>query len=205
MSGVSELPVSHKKTLEAEGNEVEVEVEVEVVRKTSFNLNSSLSFYDKITSMDSVLHISQDITSEKETSKQQIGQLDELNWSRVDKKDNNKVSIVKNDEGKTISEDMTLEDEKEKEFETMKKVNQSKGMKKISCMDAIRQAFEKGLNDPRVTLPIDEHKDEILGRINRDRVTIIHGETGCGKSTRVPVMLLEDADRRGIPCRMMVR
>ena len=205
MSGVNELPVSHKKTLEAEGNEVEVEVDVEVVRKTSFNLNSSLSFYDKITSMDSVLHISQDITSEKETSKQQIGQLDELNWSRVDKKDNNKVSIVKNGEGKTISEDMTLEDEKEKEFETRKKVNQSKGMKKISCMDAIRQAFEKGLNDPRVTLPIDEHKDEILGRINRDRVTIIHGETGCGKSTRVPVMLLEDADRRGIPCRMMVR
>ena len=79
-------------------------------------------------------------------------------------------------------------------------------VKKVeSCMDAIRRAFEKGINDPRVTLPIDEHKHEILSRIDRDRVTIIHGETGCGKSTRVPVMLLEDADLKGIPCRMMVR
>ena len=83
--------------------------------------------------------------------------------------------------------------------------NRVKNQKVESCMDAIRRSFEKGINDPRVTLPIDEHKHEILSRIHRDRVTIIHGETGCGKSTRVPVMLLEDADLRGIPCRMMVR
>ena len=30
-------------------------------------------------------------------------------------------------------------------------------------------------------LPIDGYREEILARINRDRVTIIHGETGCGK------------------------
>jgi hypothetical protein len=39
----------------------------------------------------------------------------------------------------------------------------------------------------------------------RDRVTIIHGETGCGKSSRLPIILLEDAEARGEPCRMMVR
>ena len=82
--------------------------------------------------------------------------------------------------------------------------NKVKSQKVESCMDAIKRAFEKGINDPRVTLPIDEHKHEILARIQRDRVTIIHGETGCGKSTRVPVMLLEDADLKGLPCRMMV-
>ena len=38
----------------------------------------------------------------------------------------------------------------------------------------------------------------------RDRVTIIHGETGCGKSSRLPVILLEDAESRGAVCRMMV-
>lgn len=43
----------------------------------------------------------------------------------------------------------------------------------------------------RPTLPIDEHQETILDTIERNRVTIIHGETGCGKSSRVPVMILE--------------
>jgi HrpA-like RNA helicase len=43
----------------------------------------------------------------------------------------------------------------------------------------------------RKSLPIDEHKVDILRSIQNNRVTIIQGETGCGKSSRVPVMLLE--------------
>lgn len=39
-------------------------------------------------------------------------------------------------------------------------------------------------------LPIDEYENEILQAIKSQRVTIIHGETGCGKSSRVPAMLL---------------
>lgn len=35
-------------------------------------------------------------------------------------------------------------------------------------------------------LPIDAFRDEIINRIARDRVTIIHGETGCGKSSCLP-------------------
>jgi len=42
----------------------------------------------------------------------------------------------------------------------------------------------------RTVLPIDEHEAEILDAVDNQRVTIIHGETGCGKSSRVPVMLL---------------
>ena len=30
-------------------------------------------------------------------------------------------------------------------------------------------------------LPIDGYREQIIARINRDRVCIIHGETGCGK------------------------
>lgn len=43
----------------------------------------------------------------------------------------------------------------------------------------------------RVELPIDKHEEMILENIQRNRVTIIHGETGCGKSSRVPIMLLQ--------------
>jgi len=43
----------------------------------------------------------------------------------------------------------------------------------------------------QIRLPIDDHEDHILENIRNHRVTIIHGETGCGKSSRVPVMLLK--------------
>jgi HrpA-like RNA helicase len=43
----------------------------------------------------------------------------------------------------------------------------------------------------RPFLPIDEHEETILDTIQANRVTIIHGETGCGKSSRVPVMILD--------------
>ena len=39
-------------------------------------------------------------------------------------------------------------------------------------------------------LPIDEHRENIIKTIQNHRVTIIHGETGCGKSSRVPIYIL---------------
>lgn len=51
---------------------------------------------------------------------------------------------------------------------------------------------EEKKEDPcgSLVLPIDEHRDDILNTIKTQRVTIIHGETGCGKSSRVPCFLL---------------
>lgn len=54
-------------------------------------------------------------------------------------------------------------------------------------------------------LPIEEHKVHILRQINEDRVTIVQGGTGCGKSAGLPVMLLEDSRDDDRPCRIMVR
>ena len=53
-------------------------------------------------------------------------------------------------------------------------------------------------------LPIDEHKDKILDHIRTHRITIIQGETGCGKSSRVPVILLEDNAGRPRRTKMFV-
>eukprot|EP01052_Picozoa_sp_SAG31_P033466 SAG31_NODE_3787_length_3882_cov_1.231827_2_plen_520_part_00 len=41
-------------------------------------------------------------------------------------------------------------------------------------------------------LPIDAHRQQIIDHIQSHRVTIIQGETGCGKSSRLPQMLLEE-------------
>lgn len=53
-------------------------------------------------------------------------------------------------------------------------------------------------------LPIDAYREEIIHRINRDRVTIIHGETGCGKSSCLPRFLLEHAEEVGKRCKITV-
>lgn len=36
---------------------------------------------------------------------------------------------------------------------------------------------------------IEKHREAILSKIASDRVVIIHGETGCGKSSKLPVAL----------------
>ena len=42
----------------------------------------------------------------------------------------------------------------------------------------------KPLPKPTAELPIDAHKEKILEHVAKHRVTIIHGMTGCGKSSR---------------------
>ena len=39
--------------------------------------------------------------------------------------------------------------------------------------------------------------------INDSRVTLVVGETGCGKTTQVPQYILEDAMRQRRPCRIV--
>ncbi|ELA47404.1 hypothetical protein VCUG_01055 [Vavraia culicis subsp. floridensis] len=40
-------------------------------------------------------------------------------------------------------------------------------------------------------LPIHTYENEIIERIRRNKITIVEGETGCGKTTQVPKMLLK--------------
>ena len=42
-------------------------------------------------------------------------------------------------------------------------------------------------------LPVDAHRETILSHVRQNSVTIINGMTGCGKSTRIPIMLWEDS------------
>jgi HrpA-like RNA helicase len=53
-------------------------------------------------------------------------------------------------------------------------------------------------------LPVDAHRAKILHHIESRRVIIITGETGCGKSSRVPQMVLEQQTYGARQVRMMV-
>lgn len=61
-----------------------------------------------------------------------------------------------------------------------------------------------GMLPGRQNLPIAAQHDHILNTINSSQVTVLSGETGCGKSTQLPAYLLEDCLARGEQCRIYV-
>ncbi|XP_048190491.1 ATP-dependent RNA helicase DHX30 isoform X3 [Perognathus longimembris pacificus] len=55
-------------------------------------------------------------------------------------------------------------------------------------------------------LPVDPHRDAILGAIEQHPVVVIAGDTGCGKTTRIPQLLLERfvTEGRGARCNVII-
>lgn len=55
----------------------------------------------------------------------------------------------------------------------------------------------------RRSLPIYPYRKEILDQIEKQQVVIIAGDVGCGKTTQVPQYILEDANHKKTPCRIV--
>ncbi|TEA23974.1 hypothetical protein DBR06_SOUSAS21910055 [Sousa chinensis] len=55
-------------------------------------------------------------------------------------------------------------------------------------------------------LPVDPHRDTILSAIEQHPVVVIAGDTGCGKTTRIPQLLLERyvTEGRGARCNVII-
>ena len=56
----------------------------------------------------------------------------------------------------------------------------------------------------RTKLPISEYEDKILRAIDINRVLIIEGATGCGKTTQVPQFIADDCAIKGKPFNIVV-
>lgn len=55
-------------------------------------------------------------------------------------------------------------------------------------------AEQNGKNaDGTVRLPVDSYKQEIIAKAEQNDVLIVSGDTGCGKSSRIPIFLQETA------------
>ena len=51
--------------------------------------------------------------------------------------------------------------------------------------------------EKRMKLPSFNMRDKLLADIRANRVVVVSGETGCGKTTQVPQFVLDDMDSRG--------
>ncbi|KAF9173587.1 hypothetical protein BGX21_006665 [Mortierella sp. AD011] len=61
------------------------------------------------------------------------------------------------------------------------------------------------IRDSRKSLPITQYTDEITQKIRENDVIVLVGQTGCGKTTQLPQIILEDfiANRQGGVCNII--
>ncbi|XP_044189523.1 3'-5' RNA helicase YTHDC2 isoform X1 [Thunnus albacares] len=65
-----------------------------------------------------------------------------------------------------------------------------------------RRRSPSDLDSFRCSLPVHERQEEIVQLIRENRVVLVVGETGSGKTTQIPQFLLDDCSRNGEPCRI---
>lgn len=70
----------------------------------------------------------------------------------------------------------------------------------------LRQAAREEEREGRPTLPMLQYRDEVLTALQDKRVLVVSGDTGCGKSTQVPQMILDQwvAEGQGAECNILV-
>lgn len=71
---------------------------------------------------------------------------------------------------------------------------------------ALQRQWEEAEPSLGAELPVDAHRERVVSAVEAQRVTVIAGETGCGKTTRIPRFLLEGRVRggQGARCNILV-
>ncbi|XP_075935608.1 3'-5' RNA helicase YTHDC2 isoform X1 [Anarhichas minor] len=65
-----------------------------------------------------------------------------------------------------------------------------------------RRRSPSELDSFRSSLPVHERQEEIIQLIRENRVVLVVGETGSGKTTQIPQFMLDECSRNGDPCRI---
>ncbi|VDO11988.1 unnamed protein product [Rodentolepis nana] len=72
--------------------------------------------------------------------------------------------------------------------------------------ERINSQFYAPIKKERASLPVANYINQILNCIAKNQVTLIRGETGCGKTTQVPQFILDNyiASGKGAECAVLV-
>lgn len=70
----------------------------------------------------------------------------------------------------------------------------------------LQDKWERANPGLSVELPVDSHRQRVVSTVNSSRVVVLAGETGCGKTTRIPRFLLEEHVKggKGADCNILV-
>lgn len=70
----------------------------------------------------------------------------------------------------------------------------------------LQEEWESANAKLSVELPVDAHRQRVISAVRSSRVIVLDGETGCGKTTRIPRFLLEECTRggKGADCNILV-
>ncbi|KAK6357411.1 hypothetical protein TWF718_001723 [Orbilia javanica] len=124
-----------------------------------------------------------------------------LKWVRSATEDIMQVASPPDDKGRTTLE-TEAGDGKKIFYESLE----------FMTTQQIRSAYEAKVTNPmyhymlqgRMGLPIWAYREQLLQAISENQVTIVCGETGCGKSTQLPAYILENCLAAGESCRIFV-
>ncbi|MGH0153391.1 UNVERIFIED_CONTAM: hypothetical protein FKN15_041924 [Acipenser sinensis] len=82
----------------------------------------------------------------------------------------------------------------------------SEGEAQRISQSLLRQWEAEGVGEALKELPVDSHKERVVTAVEAGRVTVIAGETGCGKTTRIPRFILEShvLQGHGAHCNILI-
>jgi ATP-dependent RNA helicase DHX29 len=80
-------------------------------------------------------------------------------------------------------------------------VRELESLRELWAHKASTPSFQRMLVN-RQTLPVFGYREIIMSTIDKNQITIICGETGCGKSTQIPSFILEHELSQGKACKV---
>lgn len=107
---------------------------------------------------------------------------------------------------------MVNEEDEEEEEDLVTDAITGRPYRPLSALQArqrsihLQEEWERADLRLSVALPVDAHRQHVVSAMQSSRVVVIAGETGCGKTTRIPRFLLEECVRggEGAECNVLV-